>query len=230
MLLIVDVGNTNTKFAFFQNNKLLKIYLFPTHTQFSLNKISLNHSTIDQAYIGSVVPSLNKQLINKIYRTYRVKAALIKQTDFKTQFILHKFNLNEMGMDILALSQFIKTKYNEGVGISFGTATFVVYVRNKTIYGAMIAPSIETGAKRLHDKTELIQSQTIAKLNMNLGFNTKTALQSGAFHMVDGFIDNVLLFAKQKYQINKAYITGGKLKEIKLLNKKNIYFIDEAVV
>jgi type III pantothenate kinase len=230
MILIVDVGNTNIKFAIFDGDKLLEVYSFPTHDQINLSKISSNHSKIDKAYIGSVVPSVNKKIIDKIYRTYKVNATLIRQKDFTTQFNLNKFNLNEIGMDILALCQFIKIKHKSGVGICFGTATFAVCVKNKTFYGAMIAPSIETSVKHLHDRTELIKPQSIAKLNRSLGFDTQTALQSGAFHMADGFVDNVLCFALQKYGIKKAYITGGKLKEIKILNKKNVHFVNEAII
>jgi pantothenate kinase type III len=117
-----------------------------------------------------------------------------------------------------------------GVGISFGTATFAVCVKNNKMYGAIIAPSIETGIKNLHSKTALVRCKSITKLSANFGVDTETALQAGAFHMVNGFINSALMYANKKYHINHAYATGGKLKAIKVSCGENIHFVDHAVI
>jgi type III pantothenate kinase len=233
MLLIVDIGNTNVKFGLFNNNKLLNVYTIPTHT-YKMGSIKATipakMKPIEDIYVGSVVPSANVLVIDDIYKTYKIRPQLINGADFKAHFDLAKFDINEIGIDILGYAMFIKSNYKSGVGICFGTATFAVAVDNNKIYGVAIAPSIELGIQHLSRRAELIHNYQVNKIQKIFGFNTSTAIASGAAHMAEGFVQSVAAYAKQKYHINDVYVSGGKSIYLQTLESKNIHFIHNAIL
>ncbi|MDR0985895.1 MAG: type III pantothenate kinase [Mycoplasmataceae bacterium] len=225
MVLILDIGNTTTKFGVFYKNKLVKSIITPTKKN-RIPKIV----GIDSIYIGSVVTSINKKISSQLFKQYKLKPKLIRSKDFKNQFNLSKFNINEIGLDILALAMYIKSLNKKALGICFGTATFAIAINNKNIYGVSIAPSIEFGLKHLGNLTELTKTNNVChKYLLSFGNSTKTALTSGGSHMARGYILSCLDYCKNKYDINHCYITGGKSDAIIGL-PNNISHIDNAIL
>jgi type III pantothenate kinase len=158
--LILDVGNTNIKFGFFDNDKLIKTNIISTKS-YSISQLRKNIKNIShtQIYIGSVVKHLNNQMLNDIKTITGISAKFINAKDFISEFDLSKFNINEIGVDILGLSLAIKYLYKKAIGISLGTATFAVAVDNSKLIGAVIAPSIELGINQLNETTALIKTK-----------------------------------------------------------------------
>jgi type III pantothenate kinase len=216
--LIVDVGNTNIKFGFFQNDKLIHVYIMPTEKYSYRNLQQLLKNKLCQAiYVGSVVHELTTRLLHDLKSITTINAKLIKPSDFKLIFDLSKFNANEIGTDILALALITKHLQKKAIAICFGTATFAVLVNNNQLIGVSIAPSIELGIKQLSTTTSLIKKVNTEIGDLDLGTNTPTSLQSGGSHMARGFIISILDYVNKHYHINKALITGGKTTYLKFI-------------
>ncbi|MDE6476716.1 MAG: type III pantothenate kinase [Mycoplasmoidaceae bacterium] len=224
MNLIVDAGNTNIKIGYFKNNKIVKIIRFEKEKISNIKLPSINER-ISSIYVGSVIPSFNNKIINKLHATYKVTPKLIKNQMFLEHFDLSKFNINEIGTDILGLAIYIKTVYKKACAISFGTATFSIAVDNKKLHGVMIAPSFSFAFDTLNTSTELTRTNEFdAKTNLyswfDYGFNTPTALAAGANHLAKGFVDSLIEFTSKKYNIKKYCVCGGKTKTLTFLKQK----------
>ena len=234
MTLIIDAGNTNIKLGYFDKNKLLDLVIIPKVNLSA--QIKLKKCLVSECYIGTVVPSTNAKLTKIIKNNYKLTPIFLKQKDFCKHFNLNRFNLNEIGIDILGFSLFLQKKYKKILGISFGTATFAVLVDNKNIQGVIIAPSIETSIKQLN-KTELTKTSGFYQ-NKNLynyldfGTNTTNAIASGTNHLTQGLVRNILWYVNEKYHLNKCCITGGKANYLSFLKnfKKNTVYKDNCVL
>jgi type III pantothenate kinase len=230
--LIIDVGNTNIKFGFFNHDKLINVITNPTkeYSRLQLTTI-LKTYQYDEVYVGSVVKELTNKLLNDLEFITKCKINLIKPEHFKFVFDLSKFPMNEIGVDILAIALITKHLYRQGIGISFGTATFAVVVNEKQILGVAIAPSIELGTRHLETTTSLIKKVNTTIGNLSLGKNTKTSLQSGGSHMARGFVMSLLEHVNSHYKINKILITGGKTNLLKFIAKiPHTQILDHAVL
>jgi pantothenate kinase type III len=181
----------------------------------------LSANKCEQIYLGSVVKTLTKRIESDIHALTKTNVRVIKSIDFKKEFNLKKFNVNEIGTDILALALAVKKNYKSGVGISFGTATFAVCVDDSHLLGAIIAPSIELGIQQLTKTTSLITKKSIDLTSGNLAFatNTKGSLQSGSSHMAKGFVVSIMDYVNKQYHIRKTLITGGKTSYLQFLDK-----------
>lgn len=224
MKLVIDVGNTNIKFALFDNHKLKQIKIVATNKYMKLPVFK----NITTCIIGSVVPNINKTIANDIYRRYHFHPTIASIKNFDGEFDLSSFNKQEIGLDILAFALAIKKTYQKGVGICFGTATFAVAVSKKTIYGVAITPSFDIALQTIFKKTALIKKTKVELINFKLGKNTSESLKSGVAHNVNGFINSVASYCQETYRLSNVYIDGGKTKWVKFSNK--IQHFDNAVL
>jgi type III pantothenate kinase len=206
MKLVIDVGNTNIKFALFKNHIIKQSKIIPTKQY----KQIPNFKNVDMCVLGSVVPTINQKIVNDIYKKYHIQTKVINAKDFNKHFDLSRFNQNEIGLDILAFALAIKSKYLKGIGISFGTATFAICVDKNIIHGVAIAPSFDEGLQSIFHKTALIKNTKISSINFKLGSNTAQSLSSGVAHSVNGFVNSVMVHCQQNYHISNVFVDGGK--------------------
>lgn len=218
MVLLIDVGNTLTKFGFAKNNKMFEhIESFPTKeiTPTEIKRICENRK-VDKCYIGSVVPSVNDQIVKSIKSACKITPEFLTMEDFKKVLNLSKFK-EEIGVDILGYAYFLSKKYTKAIGICFGTAMFAIGVDGKDIYGAIITPYIEKGIRELLARTEMMKlqkRQSFQKTFYDFGTNTVEALTSGVNHFYMGFANNICEHFNNKYGFKKLCITGGNQNKI----------------
>lgn len=239
MILIIDVGNTLTKFGFSKDCKRYDtIDIIPTKelSLLNLKKLFKNNIKIKKSYIGSVVPSINNKLNKWIKLITKVDSILITDKNFEKYFNLSKFK-DEVGVDILGFSYFLSKKYIKALGICFGTAMFAVGVDKKKLYGAIITPYIEKGIRELLARTEMMRLQkkeSFQKPFYDFGINTVQALTSGVNHFYMGFTNNICEYFNEKYGFNKLCITGGNQNKIQyspfIIKNFNAEKIDNAVL
>jgi pantothenate kinase type III len=161
-----------------------------------------------------------------------VTPQIITSKDFKQAFDLRKYNLNEIGTDILAFALCVQDHQPKALGICFGTATFAVAINHRQINGVVIAPSIATGVKNLSTVTAMIRinKQDIKLLNSDLGQNTLTAVVGGSYHMFHGFINSLRDYCLKHYHIKQTYLSGGKLKQLNIKTTPHLKIINHAVL
>lgn len=218
-ILVIDVGNTFIKIGVFERNseKSSKIILIPTEKK--INKKLINSKikeiinfNIKDVIIGSVVPEIKYFFKTLIFNTFKIDPYFINENT-KFSFLIENNYRKEIGDDLLALSEYC-VKYNEtAMGISFGTATAAIYLKNKKLKGVSIATGLGFGLDKLVEKASLLVKNKIDKFQLiNYGNNTITSLESGINNLRAGFALSLYNQIKKENPGKKIFslITGGE--------------------
>ncbi len=234
-ILILDIGNSLIKISDinYLENKINKTYLFGTRNFLKWKKdIKKIFETLDyeKILIGSVVPSMNEEILSLIQKKEIVY--FFKNEDFNFIKFDKNISLNEIGIDILAFANFMISQNKDSIGISFGTAIFSIIIKNNIVMGISIFPSINKAFEDLTTRTELISNVVIDELRIDFGFSNKESIESGYYHLVSGMINSILNYANVKYNVENVFIAGGNCKNIHnfKFNKKFNLFLDEEQI
>ena len=216
MILIGDIGNTDTKICIINSNyRIVKRLIFPTkkiNNSFLFNKFNFiikKKIFIKKALFCSVVP--NKFFFIKSFfkKKLKIKCAELKNLNLNNIMEI-KVNRKQVGSDRLANSIAVISKNKNFIILDFGTATTFDVVINNTYQGGVIAPGVNLSLKTLSKKASLIPSMILKKTKNIIGKNTIYAVRSGFFWGYTGLIDNIVeLIKKETKKKFKIIITGG---------------------
>ena len=211
MNLVIDIGNTRTKAAIFDQTTLVETFVFDKNPAQQIKKLLLDHSGIRFSMVSSVLLH-TKEIINIL----RPKTNCI---DFLEQTKLPINNLyktpESLGRDRLcsAVGAYSMNKGHNVLSIDAGTCLKLDFVTKEGQYmGGSISPGIEMRFKALNAFTDKLPLVPFDKgFSQLTGKNTSESLQCGVqqgiLNEVDGFID---LYKKQ-YPDLKVVMTGGDL-------------------
>ena len=216
MILIGDIGNTDTKIFLFNNKykaivkKRFKTKLLSTNFIYK-NFSFLKNKKKKSAYVifSSVVPKKFLIIKNSLKKFFNLNCEELKKQNLNN-FIKIKVNKKQIGSDRLANAiSILDNKYNYIV-VDFGTATnFDVIIKNQYI-GGVIAPGVALSLNNLISKASLIPNIKLSFIKKIIGTNTSTAVKSGFFHGYSGLLNSIIhqihLETKKKFRI---ILTGG---------------------
>ena len=213
MIILGDIGNTETKICLVKNNKIIKKILIPTNGKkiHILNKHfkRFNFTKLKKILFCSVVPSSYKELKNYFKKKTSIKCFELKELNLR-YFLKIDVNYKQVGSDRLANAIGISKKNKNFIILDFGTATTFDVLIGKNYKGGIISPGINISLKTLSDKASLIPKINLKKISKVIGKDTKSAVRSGFFWGYAGLIDNIVNLIKK--ETNKSFnviITGG---------------------
>ncbi len=216
-VLCVDVGNTNTAFAIFKENKIIKKFNLSTgNLNFSRIKRKVGKTRVDDAIISSVVPGVNKILEGGL------KALLNRQP-----YVLGK-NLtvpirnlyrrpNQVGQDRLVNAYAgLKLFAAPLIIVDFGTAiTFDMVSKNKEYLGGLILPGLNISLEALAEKTALLPKINLKPPRELIGRDTQNSILSGIVYGFAALTDSLIQKIKNRVRRNTRVIaTGGNIRFI----------------
>jgi type III pantothenate kinase len=195
MILLIDIGNTNTVCSIYYQKKyiLLKRIDLKDNILKTLNKFD-NHN-IKKIAISSVVPELTKYFIKILKIKYEIKPYVISHNNANIK--LDVDDKNEVGNDrICNVKAAIELTKKDCLVIDFGTATTYDVINNKQEFiGGAIAPGIDISANYLIKKAALLKNTTFKFPKNIIGKNTSTNIQSGvmfgAISSIEGMISMI---------------------------------------
>ncbi len=237
MLLVLDVGNTNTVLGVFardanaqggdagdspRNGRLVANWRVATRQSSTVDEYgvlfrnlfsmaSLEASEIHGIVISSVVPPLDPVLRQVCERYFNSKPLLI-EPGVKTGMPVQYDNPAEVGADRIVNGVAAFEKYGGPcVIVDFGTATTFDCVSAKGEYlGGVICPGIGISADALFSRTARLPRVEIRKPARVIGTNTVGSLQSGLYYGYLGLVDGILeLLLKELGNETKVIATGG---------------------
>jgi type III pantothenate kinase len=229
MILVGDIGNTETKICLVNSKKkIIKRITFETKSLNqallirSFNKINFTNKSIKKILFCSVVPKTYKLIKNFLNRKYNLKCYELKELKINSLLKI-KVNFKQVGSDRLANSLGVFNKKDNFIILDFGTATtFDVLIKN-IYHGGIIAPGLKLSLNTLIDRASLIPKLNLKKTNKVIGVNTITAVRSGFFWGYRGLIDNIVqLIIKETGKSFKIISTGGFSYLFKKSMNKNI--------
>ena len=235
MILIGDIGNTDTKICLINSNyKILKKIILPTKI---INKIILKKKLklinkknfyIKKSLFSSVVPKKFLLIKNFVQKNFKIKCVELKKLNLNK---LMKINVNrkQIGSDRLANSIAVTSKNKNFIILDFGTATTFDVVIGNQYNGGLIAPGINISLDTLSKRATLIPSVNLIKIQKVIGKNTISAVRSGFFWGYIGLINNIIeLIKKETGKSFKIIVTGGfSTLFVKKLKSKT--FIDKDI-
>src|ERR1700687_3706177 len=251
MLLVLDVGNTNTVLGVFakaarhggaasQPYEVLvanwRVATIATQTVdeygvlfrnlFAMDKIEVKD--VHGIIISSVVPPVDSTLRQVCERYFNTKPLFI-EPGVKTGMPVLYDNPAEVGADRIVNSVAAFEKYGGPcVVVDFGTATTFDCVSAKGEYmGGVISPGIGISADALFERTARLPRVDIRKPAQIIGSNTVGSLQSGLYYGYLGLVDGILerLLAELGNE-TKVIATGG-LASLIGTGSKHIKHVDE---
>jgi len=233
MLLVLDVGNTNTVLGVFArgesaNGEAAKFERLVAHWRVATNwtqtvdeygvlfrnlfaAADVEPKSIQGIVIASVVPSMDSTLREVSERYFRTKP-LFLEPGVRTGMPVQYENPAEVGADRIANGVAALEKYGGPcVVVDFGTATTFDAVSAKGEYlGGVICPGIGISAEALFSRTARLPRIDIRKPERVIGTNTVGSIQSGLYYgylaLVDGIIE---LLLKEMGSETKVVATGG---------------------
>ena len=216
MYIIGDIGNTEVKICFIDNNFIIKKKINIKTNEINKSKIKnnfkfflKNKKKIKNIIFSSVVPSVYKQFASFFKSSLQIKIVEIKKLKLK-KLIDIRVNRKQVGSDRLANSIAAIDKKNNYIIIDFGTATTFDVLIGKNYKGGIISPGINLSLKTLSNKASLIPKINLKRMSKVIGKDTKSAVRSGFFWGYAGLIDNVInLIKKETKKSFDVVITGG---------------------
>lgn len=238
MLLVVDVGNTNTVLGVFARvteshsagasdetphyQRLLANWRVTTKQASTVDEYGvlfrnlfamagLEASGIHGIVISSVVPPLDPVLRSVCEKYFNSKPLFI-EPGVKTGMPVQYDNPAEVGADRIVNAVAAFDKYGGPcVVVDFGTATTFDCVSAKGEYlGGVICPGIGISADALFSRTARLPRVEIRKPARVVGSNTVASLQSGLYYGYLGLVDGILaLLLEELGAETKTVATGG---------------------
>ncbi len=216
MVLVIDIGNTNTHFGIYAGDKLETCWSVPNSVIKNIKEQNdtilsgLEGYNISQSIISCVAPSLKDMFDEKILNNFGFSPIFIDHSFIKIP--IHYNNPSELGIDrIINAVAVIKLYKLPCIVVDFGTATtFDVVSKNGEFMGGVIAPGIGVSAETLWTKTEKLPAIEIGVPEFVIGRSTIECMQSGIFYGFIGQIDEIIRRIKEEYgeEIN-CIATGG---------------------
>jgi len=208
MLLVLDVGNTNTVLGVFaadgRNSELAahwRVATIQTQTVdeygvlfrnlFAMADIKV--AAIKGIIISSVVPPMDT-VLREVCERYFHSKPLFVEPGVKTGMPVQYDNPAEVGADRVVNGVAAFEKYGGPcIIVDFGTATTFDAVSARGEYlGGVITPGIGISADALFERTARLPRVDIRKPPRVIGSNTVGSIQSGLYYGYLGLVDAIL--------------------------------------
>jgi type III pantothenate kinase len=217
MVLLFDIGNTNTHVGIANSRRVTRQTEIPTTAWFDGTiRRELFHFadrvSIEDAAVCSVVPRATPLAHKLLSHLWQVDALELSPRTLRGVGIDYP-RPNTIGPDRLANAVAARHRFGAPVVVlDFGTAvTFDVVDRAGNYVGGIIAPGLAAMTDYLHDKTALLPRIKIREIQSVIGRSTEQAMLVGAVHGYRGLIRQLITELKRKLRAKRLPVvaTGG---------------------
>ncbi len=223
MIICLDVGNTNIKYAVYDGEEIKLSFRVATEYKKTSDEYGgqlisilanngLQASDITGGIISSVVPQLDYTL-ERTCLTYLKIKPLVLAPGLKTGLNLKVDNAKEVGADRVVNNVSAVKKYGFPlIIVDFGTATTFNVINEKGDFvGGVIAPGIKGSLDSLVNGTAKLPRVEIERPAAVIGKNTVTNMQAGIFYGFAGLVEYIVKKIKREMKSTeiKVVATGG---------------------
>jgi type III pantothenate kinase len=204
VLLVVDVGNTQTHFGTFDGEHLVEHWRFATVRTSTADELGaalrsllglrgLAFDDLDGSIVSSTVPQLEPEW-REMAERYLGHEPVVVGPGVRTGLAIRYDNPREIGADRLVNSVALRDRFDgAAVCVDFGTATTFDIVSAAGEYlGGVILPGIEISLDALTERGAKLPKIDLAEPRGVIGKSTVDAIRSGILFGYAGAIDRIL--------------------------------------
>ena len=244
MLLVIDVGNTNTVVGLFDEEQLLHDWRIRTEIDHTIDEYGVliynlyqssrmkakEMKAVNAIIISCVVPPMLNILEPLCVKYFNIKP-LIVGPGIKTGMPIFYDNPKEVGADRIVNAVAAFKKYQkESIIVDFGTATTFDYVSPKGEYmGGCIAPGIVISSDALFARASKLPRVEFSKPKTIITKDTVSAIQAGIMFGYAGLVDGIVNRMKAEAKTKPFVIATGGLARIVAEEAKSIDKIDDML-
>ncbi|AZB41207.1 type III pantothenate kinase [Bacillus sp. FJAT-42376] len=222
MILVLDVGNTNTVIGVYEKEELnyhwrIETSRNKTEDEFGMlfkslfEHVGISFQDFEGIIISSVVPPIMFSLERMCKKYFQIKPQIVGP-GIKTGLNIKYENPREVGADrIVNAVAGIHLYGSPLIIVDFGTATTYCYINEEKQYmGGAIAPGVNISTEALYSRAAKLPRIEIARPENIIGKNTVSAMQSGILFGYVGQVEGIVRRMKEETGQNPKVIgTGG---------------------
>ena len=244
MILCIDVGNTNLKFAVFDGDELKCSWRAATDMKRTsdeygahlMEMLAINQiakESIKGGIFSSVVPSLD-YTVEHMFSVYLGIVPLEIAPGLKTGLKMRADNAKEVGADRVVNNVAALRAYGADkpmIVVDFGTATtFNILDQEGSFIGGVIAPGIKGSLDSLVSGTAKLPRVEIAAPKSVIATNTVTNMQAGIVFGFAGLVESIVARIKAELKTKDVItIATGGFSETIAKETKCIDIIDKTL-
>jgi type III pantothenate kinase len=241
MLLVVDVGNTQTHFGAFDGGDLLEHWRFATVRRSTADELGAalrnlvelrgyGFADLHASIVSSTVPALEPEWTAMAER-YLGHEMLVVGPGIKTGMAIRYDNPREIGADRLVNAVAIRERLGmPSVCVDFGTATTfdIVSAQGEYVGGALMT-GIEISLEALSERGARLPKVDLAPPRNVIGKNTIDAIRSGVVYGYAGAIDAILRRLYDELGARAPVIATGGLARLVVPFTEEIEEVDDLL-
>ena len=217
MLLIFDIGNTNTHVGLTRDRRVTRQTDIPSTSWFAGKATArlrrfVGQARVEGAALCSVVPRATPHVRRVVRTLWKLDCLELTPETLRGVGIDYP-NPHTIGPDRLANAVAARHRFGAPVVVvDFGTAvTFDVVNARGDYVGGIIAPGLAAMTDYLHEKTALLPRIKIREIKTTVGKSTEQAMLVGAVHGYRGLIRGLVAELKRELKSRRLPVvaTGG---------------------
>src|SRR5947209_7957319 len=244
MLLVVDVGNTQTHFGVFGegDGSLSEHWRFSTVRESTRDELGaalsnllglrgLQFDDIGSSIVSSTVPQLSQEW-SAMAERYLGQRMLVVGPTIRTGMPIRYDNPHEVGADRLVNAVAAYDRVGDRcVVIDFGTAITYDAVSEAGEYlGGIITPGAEISIDALYDRAAKLPKVELAEPRSLIGKSTVDAIRSGIVYGFAGQVEGIVRRLRDELGADtKAIATGGLAQVLVPFIREAIDEVDELL-
>ena len=226
MLLVIDIGNTNTVLGVYDGEQLVSHWRLTTERSRTVDEYgiqfrnlftlaALDPGKIDAVTISSVVPPLNYTL-EKMAQVYFGHAPLFVDHKSDTGMTIRYSPATDVGADRIVNSVAAIARYGAPcIVVDFGTATtFDAVNADREYIGGVITPGIIISAEALFQRAARLYRVEIRRPERIIGQTTSSSMQAGLYYGYIGLVDGILRRMLQELGGHPRVVATGGLAKL----------------
>jgi type III pantothenate kinase len=243
MLLVVDIGNTNTVLGVFDGDELVASWRVQTHhgrtadehgilvrQLFDYGKVSAEH--VSGAIISCVVPPMEPVFVEMIRDYFDAEPYVVGKSVTEIMPVLYE-KPSDVGADrvVNAIGAWERrTEDRPLVIVDFGTATTFDAISERGEYlGGAICPGITISSEALYRFASKLPRVELAKPERVIGRNTVESIQSGLLHGYTGLVREIVTRMKEELGENTRVLATGGLARFLVTETGIVDEVDELL-
>ncbi len=241
MLLVIDVGNTNTSLGVYEGERLITHWRLTTarartvdeygvHARNLFALAGLDFQAITAVAIASVVPPLNFTL-KRMAEVYFARTPLFIDHTTDTGMPIHYEPPSDVGADRIVDAVAAVHRYGTPcIVVDFGTATTFDAINDAGHYlGGVITPGITISSDALFERAARLPRVEIKRPHAVIGASTVGSIQSGLFYGYVGLVDGILRRMRDELGAQTRIVATGGLAPLIATGSELIETVDDTL-